>query len=121
MEEDVGFPTIKREFPNSDYAEAVPRQPWSGDEAGLVAAIMACPADQTLWLIYADWLDENGEYVRAEVIRARAAYSVDAPANAERLRLAEEELDAASREQLYGDKAEQAARLDVLEAFKFFD
>lgn len=104
-----------------DAGEIAPRQPWSGEEAALVAGIMACPADQTAWLVYADWLDEFGQPVRAEVIRARAAYSVDAPANAERLRLAEEALDAASREQLYGDEAEQAGRKDVLEAFKFFD
>lgn len=106
---------------NDDAGEIAPRQPWSGEEAALTAGIMANPADQTAWLVYADWLDEHGEHVRAEVIRARAAYSVDAPANAERLRLAEEALDAASREQLYGDEAEQAERLAVLKAFTLFD
>ncbi len=35
----------------------------------LVRAIIACPADDSLRLIFADWLDENGDEERAKFIR----------------------------------------------------
>jgi uncharacterized protein (TIGR02996 family) len=38
-------------------------------KADFVAAICASPEDDALRLVYADWLDENGEEARAEFIR----------------------------------------------------
>jgi uncharacterized protein (TIGR02996 family) len=39
------------------------------EQAALLAAIVAYPDEDTPRLIYADWLDENGEPARAEFIR----------------------------------------------------
>ncbi len=52
----------------------------SGDEAALLAAIIAAPQDDLPRLVYADWLDERGEesdaaqaeYIRLEIELARA-------------------------------------------------
>jgi uncharacterized protein (TIGR02996 family) len=41
------------------------------DEDGLLAAIWAEPHDDTPRLVYADWLDENGQSPRAEFIRVQ--------------------------------------------------
>lgn len=43
------------------------------DEAALLAAIIANPDDDTVRLVYADWLDENGRSERAEFIRVQIA------------------------------------------------
>lgn len=43
------------------------------DGAGLLDAILADPADDGLRLIFADWLEDNGEPARAEFIRAQIA------------------------------------------------
>jgi uncharacterized protein (TIGR02996 family) len=43
------------------------------DGTALLAAILAEPADDTALLAYADWLEENGDPVRAAVIRAGVA------------------------------------------------
>ena len=40
-------------------------------EAGLLAAIVADPESDVLRLVYADWLEENGQAARAKFIRAR--------------------------------------------------
>jgi uncharacterized protein (TIGR02996 family) len=39
----------------------------------LLAAVRATPADDTVRLVYADWLEEQGEELRAEFIRATCA------------------------------------------------
>lgn len=41
------------------------------DEQFLLAAILANPADDTARLVYADWLEENGQRERAEFIRVQ--------------------------------------------------
>lgn len=41
------------------------------DAALLLAAILADPADDTSRLVYADWLEENGDEARAEFIRVQ--------------------------------------------------
>lgn len=41
------------------------------DEAALLAAVVAAPDDDTPRLVYADWLDDNGQAERAEFIRAQ--------------------------------------------------
>src|SRR5262245_30277055 len=41
------------------------------DRAALLAAICANPDENTLRLVYADWLEENGDAKRAAFIRAR--------------------------------------------------
>lgn len=41
----------------------------ANDNPALLAAILATPADDLPRLVYADWLDENGEGERAEFIR----------------------------------------------------
>jgi uncharacterized protein (TIGR02996 family) len=43
------------------------------DEDALLAAIAAHPAEDTPRLVYADWLDEHGQPVRAEFIRVQVA------------------------------------------------
>lgn len=42
-------------------------------ESGLLAGIAAHPHDDTPRLVYADWLDENGQALRAEFIRVQCA------------------------------------------------
>ena len=39
------------------------------DEQALLRAIRAAPEDDTVRLVYADWLEENGQPERAEFIR----------------------------------------------------
>jgi uncharacterized protein (TIGR02996 family) len=39
------------------------------DETGFLHAIQAAPSDRTVKLVYADWLDEHGEYEKAEYLR----------------------------------------------------
>jgi uncharacterized protein (TIGR02996 family) len=41
------------------------------DQAALLASVLAAPEDDGVRLIYADWLDENGEAERAEFIRVQ--------------------------------------------------
>jgi uncharacterized protein (TIGR02996 family) len=57
------------------------------DGAALLRGILERPADDTARLVYADWLQENGEEVRAEFIRVQCAqdyapdwHTGDAPA-----------------------------------------
>ena len=40
------------------------------DGAALLAGIIACPGDNALRLVYADWLEDNGQHERSEWIRA---------------------------------------------------
>jgi uncharacterized protein (TIGR02996 family) len=42
------------------------------DQAALLRAILEAPADDAPRLVYADWLEENGEHERAEFIRVQA-------------------------------------------------
>jgi len=46
------------------------------DQRSLLTAILAYPEDDTPRLIYADWLEENGEGERAAFIRAKVALSL---------------------------------------------
>jgi uncharacterized protein (TIGR02996 family) len=64
------------------------------DERAFLAAITAAPADDAVRLVFADWLDENGQSPRAEFIRAQveaetlhphAARRAELEARAERL------------------------------------
>jgi uncharacterized protein (TIGR02996 family) len=41
------------------------------ERAAFIEAILAAPADDTPRLVYADWLEENGEPLRAEFIRVQ--------------------------------------------------
>lgn len=45
------------------------------DGSALLAAIIAHPAEDTPRLVYADWLDENGQHERAEFIRVQVELS----------------------------------------------
>ncbi len=47
------------------------------DGDALLAAIIANPDDDTPRLVYADWLDENGDETRAEFIRVQCAPESD--------------------------------------------
>jgi uncharacterized protein (TIGR02996 family) len=49
-----------------------------GEEQGLVAAVLGDPEDDTVRLVYADWLEERGD-PRAEFIRAQCAAARAAP------------------------------------------
>jgi uncharacterized protein (TIGR02996 family) len=42
---------------------------------GLLRAILQDPEDNSLRLIYADWLEDNGDPIRAEFIRLGIAYA----------------------------------------------
>src|SRR5215208_5695078 len=58
------------------------------DEDALLAAIAAHPEEDTPRLVYADWLDENGQPERAEFVRvqcelARLGEHDDSPRKAE--------------------------------------
>src|SRR4051812_5169077 len=64
------------------------------DEAGLLAAILAHPDEDTPRLMYADWLQENGQPERAEFIRIQCSPDAD--------EVAEER--AAELEELHGAK-----------------
>lgn len=44
------------------------------DETSLLTAILANPADDTAGLVYADYLQENGQEKRAEFIRGAVQY-----------------------------------------------
>jgi uncharacterized protein (TIGR02996 family) len=43
----------------------------SPDETALLAAVLAAPDDDAPRLVFADWLEENGEAERAELIRCQ--------------------------------------------------
>jgi len=43
------------------------------DEDALIRAIIAAPADDAPRLVYADWLDEHDEALRANLIRGQIA------------------------------------------------
>jgi uncharacterized protein (TIGR02996 family) len=58
-----------------DVAE--PRQMTT--EQALLAAIVAQPAEDTLRLVYADWLAENGQEDRSELIRVQVALAKAGP------------------------------------------
>ena len=47
------------------------------DESALLAAILAHPDEDTPRLMYADWLEENGQPERAEFIRLQCAPDAD--------------------------------------------
>lgn len=49
--------------------------PTSSTGALLLAAILADPADDTVRLVYADWLQEHGDDARAEFIRVQIAWA----------------------------------------------
>ena len=44
------------------------------DESAFLAAIRATPTDDAPRLVYADWLDEQGRYEQAEIIRVEQVY-----------------------------------------------
>lgn len=48
-------------------------EPLPVDDPALLAAILADPADDTVRLVYADWLEENGQTARAEFVRVQIA------------------------------------------------
>ncbi len=64
------------------------------DEAGLLRAVGANPADDLARLVYADWLDEHGRHPRAEFIRVQVDLhgTHSGKARFERLRGREREL-----------------------------
>jgi uncharacterized protein (TIGR02996 family) len=51
------------------------------DEAGLLRAICEGPDDDTPRLAYADWLEENGQALRAQFIRAQCRCAAASAAN----------------------------------------
>lgn len=42
---------------------------FSDDDRAFIRAILSNPAELTAWLVYADWLDEHDQPVRAEYLR----------------------------------------------------
>src|SRR5262245_25219775 len=46
------------------------------DESAFLAAVIANPDDDAPRLIYADWLDENGDSERAELIRLQCQLAI---------------------------------------------
>jgi uncharacterized protein (TIGR02996 family) len=49
------------------------------DDAALLAAVAAAPDDDLPRLVYADWLDENGQPERAEFVRAQVRLAATDP------------------------------------------
>ena len=47
------------------------------EEAGFIAALLADPDDRTVLLVYADWLDEHNESVKAAYLRLLVAEGPD--------------------------------------------
>jgi len=81
---------------------AEPPSPPSGPpEEGFVRAILADPDDDTHRLVYADWLEENGQPERAEFIRLQVERARRPPHDPTRWRPGEREraLEPAQREQ----------------------
>jgi uncharacterized protein (TIGR02996 family) len=54
-----------------------PTETAMSDGEALLRTILLCPEDDTARLVFADWLDENGQPHRAECIRAQIAYAQD--------------------------------------------
>ena len=59
----------------------------AADGLGLLDAILADPADDAPRLVYADWLDENGQAERAEFIRLQVALAAHERVIADRLHI----------------------------------
>lgn len=51
----------------------------SGERLGFMRAIAANPSDETARLAFRDWLEENGDPVRAEFIRVQTEWAVLGP------------------------------------------
>jgi uncharacterized protein (TIGR02996 family) len=58
-------------------AKKQPPEPraWTAQDTGFVRAILETPEDDAPRLVYADWLDEQGDEARAEFIRGQIALS----------------------------------------------
>jgi len=81
----------------------------SSTEDGLLRAIVTEPDDDTHRLVYADWLDDHGDPVRAEFIRAQVQLARDPTDSPERRTLAFR-----ARQLLDQHEAEWAAVLEGL-------
>ncbi len=44
-------------------------EPWISDEQAMLRTVLEYPFDDTVRLIFADWLEENGQHVKAECLR----------------------------------------------------
>jgi uncharacterized protein (TIGR02996 family) len=89
--------------PPTGDAPAVEARPAPGaprDEDGFHAAIHDNPFDDVTRLVFADWLDENGQPARAELIRVQVEHDRLATADPARA-----ELDRRAREILAGHEA----------------
>lgn len=84
------------------------------DEAALLHAIHANPDDDTPRLVYADWLDENGQPERAEFIRLQVRLDAIPSWNDERERIRGRE-----SELLRAHRAAGAAELGIFDLEKF--
>src|SRR5437763_6998841 len=69
------------------------------EQDALLAAVLDAPDDDAPRLVYADWLDENGQPERAEFIRVQLAQEGE-PAHSPRWR----ELEKRSRALLMGNR-----------------
>jgi carbon storage regulator CsrA len=65
-------PVMRQEYYPEGASGWAPPAPRSPEEAGLLEAIRAAPADEVPRLIYADWLEEQGD-PRGEFIRVQCA------------------------------------------------
>lgn len=87
-----------------------------GPDEAFAEAMQSNPNDYTAKLVYAEWLDDKGEHVRAEYIRADVDVAINGPDDGreERRAAAGRALDALLAERLHGDEAEQENREKVL-------
>src|SRR5690242_17712150 len=95
------------------------------DRAALLAAICANPDEDTPRLVYADWLEENGQAKRAAVIRKQIEYhrlaTADTATNAAERFLSYQYLDATERVKWAKVDAELGARMAARKDNKPFD
>lgn len=57
---------------------------FTDDDKVFIRAIMTNPAELTAWLVYADWLDEHDDQVRAEFLRLSARLNAPGVTQTER-------------------------------------
>ena len=86
---------------------------------GFIDAVTASPADDALWSVFADWLDDHGEPARAELIRLECELERLAPAEdrALELRRRTEDLLVENERVWLGDWVERLVRWQFRRGF----
>jgi uncharacterized protein (TIGR02996 family) len=59
------------------WLTATPYQPTDAAEAGFIESLRTNPLDQDVRAVYADWLEERSQFLRAKLLRAKPVANVD--------------------------------------------